>query len=76
VSTAAVAATTVSMATDSREDDRTATSDDRDIVAVLDESHRGTVECLLFPADADREERETTWVSAEEGSFVPLDEMA
>jgi hypothetical protein len=32
-------------------------------------------ECTIFPLDATEDELLTTWVSAEEGSFVALDEM-
>ncbi|MFB6107941.1 MAG: hypothetical protein ABEJ82_03750 [Haloplanus sp.] len=32
-------------------------------------------ECTLFPADADPETLLTTWLSAEEGSFVDCAEM-
>ncbi|MFB6120507.1 MAG: hypothetical protein ABEJ68_05255 [Halobacteriaceae archaeon] len=32
-------------------------------------------ECTIYPADATDEALMTTWISAEEGSFVDLDEM-
>lgn len=32
-------------------------------------------ECTIFPADADADELPTTWVSAEAGSYVSLEEM-
>jgi hypothetical protein len=31
--------------------------------------------CTIFPLDVAEEELLTTWISAEEGSFVPLAEM-
>ncbi|ELZ31639.1 transcriptional regulator [Halogeometricum pallidum JCM 14848] len=35
----------------------------------------GTAECTLFPPDSVGFERTTTWITAEEGSFVSLREM-
>ncbi|ELZ81810.1 hypothetical protein C453_17379 [Haloferax elongans ATCC BAA-1513] len=33
-------------------------------------------ECTIFPAGLSEEELLTTWISAQEGSYVSLDEMA
>jgi hypothetical protein len=32
-------------------------------------------ECTIFPVDASEDELVTTWISAEDGSFVALDDM-
>jgi len=32
-------------------------------------------ECTVYPRDASEAERMTRWITAEEGSFVDLDEM-
>ncbi|WP_117593151.1 DUF7511 domain-containing protein [Haloprofundus halophilus] len=42
---------------------------------VISPSSFGPDRCTLFPADATDEELLTTWVSADEGAYVPLDEM-
>ncbi|MDS0295178.1 DUF7511 domain-containing protein [Halogeometricum luteum] len=36
----------------------------------------GPAECTLFPPDLVGFERTTTWITAEEGSFVSLTDMA
>ena len=63
------------MVPDSPANDRTAASDERELVAVVGEGERGPTECAIFPVDADEEELTTTWISAAEGSVVSLDEM-
>jgi hypothetical protein len=50
-------------------------ADAEGVVAVVAETADGTEECTLFPADADQAELPTTWLSAEQGSFVTLSEM-
>lgn len=44
------------------------------VSVALDESPGGTVECTLYPTDADEEELVTTWLTAGEDAFVSLDE--
>lgn len=39
------------------------------------EFYEGGDECTVFPADADDEALITTWMTADEGSFVPLDDL-
>lgn len=41
---------------------------------ILERKDREPDELTIFPSDISREERVTTWVSAEEGSFVELGE--
>jgi hypothetical protein len=50
-------------------------ADAEGVVAVVAETADGDEECTLFPADADEAELPTTWLSAEQGSFVALSEM-
>jgi Trk K+ transport system NAD-binding subunit len=50
-------------------------ADAEGVVAVVAETGDGDEECTLFPADADERDLPTTWLSAEEGSFVALSEM-
>lgn len=46
------------------------------LVAEIALSKDRPAECTLFPADVTGFERTTTWITAEEGSFVGLVEMA
>lgn len=32
-------------------------------------------QCTLYPEDADADELITTWITAEEGSYVPLEKV-
>ena len=43
--------------------------------AVIVSTGHGPDVCTIFPLDVGEEELLTTWISAEEGSFVPLAEM-
>ena len=43
--------------------------------AVVVTARDGTEECTIFPLDVTDEALVTTWVSASEGSFVPLAAM-
>jgi hypothetical protein len=45
------------------------------IVAKTVVSATGPAECTLYPRGLPAGERVTTWITAREGSFVPLDEM-
>lgn len=44
------------------------------VIAVVEEYDDGPDECTIYP-DGDNRRLLTEWVSAEEGSFVSLDEM-
>lgn len=35
----------------------------------------GTIECTIYPTEAPDGRRTTTWITAEEGSYVALDEV-
>lgn len=35
----------------------------------------GRAECTIYPIDADETEIVTTWITADDGAFVALDEM-
>ena len=48
---------------------------DQVLLARVEEYDDGTDECTIYPANATATELPTTWVSAEEGSFVSLEEM-
>ncbi|MFC5366413.1 DUF7511 domain-containing protein [Salinirubrum litoreum] len=50
-------------------------ADAEGVVAVVTETGDGGEECTLFPADAAEAELPTTWLSADEDSFVALSEM-
>lgn len=39
------------------------------------ESYADGDECTVFPADADDETLTTTWITADEGSFVALEDL-
>ncbi|UPW01416.1 hypothetical protein M0R88_04765 [Halorussus gelatinilyticus] len=46
-----------------------------DLRAVVEERDDRPDECTLYPPDADDEALVAEWITAEEGSFVDLDEM-
>lgn len=43
-----------------------------DLVAAIVHTDDGSRECTIYPNDASDENLTTTWLTAEEGSFVPL----
>ena len=45
------------------------------LVAEVVVSRTGSAECTIYPRELPEAARLTTWITAEEGSFVPLDEM-
>jgi hypothetical protein len=45
------------------------------LLARVEEYDRDPDECTIYPANATATELPTTWITAEEGSFVSLDEM-
>ena len=45
------------------------------LVAEVVVSRTGSAECTIYPRELPGAARLTTWITAEEGSFVPLDEM-
>lgn len=45
------------------------------LCARLTTSGDGTTECTIFPKHVSDGERTTTWISAEEGSFVDFEEL-
>ncbi|MFD1685450.1 DUF7511 domain-containing protein [Halobellus litoreus] len=45
------------------------------LLARVEEYDDDPDECTIYPANATATELPTTWVTAEEGSFVSLDEM-
>ncbi|MFC4450898.1 DUF7511 domain-containing protein [Halorussus aquaticus] len=55
-------------------DDET-TADRPDLNAVVVERDSGSDECTLYPMEASDEALVTEWMTAEEGSYVRLDEM-
>jgi hypothetical protein len=56
---------------DRRDDDRHTPS----VVATVEEHDEGPAECTLFPCNVDGVELMTTWITAQEGSFVDLESM-
>jgi len=55
------------------DDDRPLSS--RRYVARVETYDDAPDECTIYPEDADADELPTTWVSAESGSYVSLEEM-
>ncbi|USZ67239.1 hypothetical protein NGM10_10910 [Halorussus salilacus] len=49
--------------------------DDADLTAVVVEYDLGPDECTVYPRKADDQTLMTEWITAEEGSYVALDEM-
>jgi hypothetical protein len=45
------------------------------LVAEVVASRTGSAECTIYPRELPEAARLTTWITAEDGSFVPLDEM-
>ncbi|QCC48828.1 DUF7511 domain-containing protein [Halobellus limi] len=45
------------------------------LLARVEEYDDGPDECTIYPANATAAELPTTWLSAEEGAFVSLEEM-
>ncbi|MGQ4556620.1 DUF7511 domain-containing protein [Halobellus sp. GM3] len=59
-------------------DDGTASDTDgreQALVARVETYEGDADECTIYPAEADSPTLQTTWISAEEGSFVSLDSM-
>lgn len=54
---------------------RTSPPDDLEYIAIVAPYDDAPDECTIFPAGLPEEKLMTTWISAEEGSFVSLDEM-
>ena len=46
-----------------------------DFRAKLATADDGTELCTIYPKDVEADAKTTTWISAEEGSFVALEEM-
>ncbi|MDG5778385.1 hypothetical protein VB773_04030 [Haloarculaceae archaeon H-GB2-1] len=46
-----------------------------EVTAAVVRPEDGPAECTLFPADATDEEVVTTWITAQEGSFVDVESM-
>ena len=54
----------------------TGTDDSEQVLVARVETYAGDAdECTIYPVEADSETLQTTWISAEEGSFVSLDSM-
>lgn len=58
---------------ETRGDDRTAAGDG-DFRAIVERYQNAANQCTIFPADADRTEQLTTWITAESPSYVDLRE--
>lgn len=52
-----------------------ATDEGRELAAQVVVSGDGPAECTIYPADTSGIELMTTWITAEEGSFVGLDDV-
>lgn len=59
---------------ESRRDDPDAASVDGSFRAIVERYQNAANQCTIFPADADRAERTTAWISAEAPAFVDLRE--
>lgn len=49
--------------------------DGAEYAAIVVPADDAPAECTIFPVDAEDEELVTTWISAEDGSFVALEDM-
>ncbi|WP_238993951.1 DUF7511 domain-containing protein [Halobellus captivus] len=59
-----------------RADGRGDTDDREQILVARVEAYEGDAdECTIYPVEADPATLQTTWISAEAGSFVALDSM-
>ncbi|AKU07990.1 DUF7511 domain-containing protein [Haloferax gibbonsii] len=54
---------------------RSAPADDEEFVAIVASYEDAPDECTIFPAGLAEDELLTTWLSAQEGSYVALAEM-
>ncbi|WP_411964557.1 hypothetical protein [Haloferax sp. YSMS24] len=54
---------------------RTSPPDDLEYIAIVTPYDDAPDECTIFPTGLSEERLMTTWISAEEDSFVSLDEM-
>lgn len=54
------------------ERDATSPSSDEGYRAVVERYRDDPNQCTIFPADGDRDEQATAWVSAQEPSYVDL----
>ncbi|KTG30423.1 DUF7511 domain-containing protein [Haloferax profundi] len=52
-----------------------APADDLEYIAIVAPYDDAPDECTIFPAGLSEDELTTTWISAQEGSYVSLDEM-
>lgn len=59
---------------ETRRDGPDATSVDESFRAVVERYQNAANQCTIFPADADRADRTTAWISAEAPAFVDLRE--
>jgi hypothetical protein len=50
-------------------------TDDVEYIAIVAPYDDAPDECTIFPAGISEDELLTTWISAQEGSYVSLDEM-
>ncbi|KAB1194811.1 hypothetical protein GJR96_06970 [Haloferax sp. MBLA0076] len=50
-------------------------ADDLEYTAIVAPYDDAPDECTIFPAGLSEDELVTTWISAQEGSYVSLDEM-
>ncbi|WP_049985167.1 DUF7511 domain-containing protein [Halobellus rufus] len=56
--------------------DDTGTDDREQVLVARVETYEGDAdECTIYPVEAEAAALQTTWISAEEGSFVALDSM-
>ncbi|KAB1189218.1 MULTISPECIES: hypothetical protein [Haloferax] len=55
---------------------RTSQTTDLEYMAIVAPYDDAPDECTIFPAGLSEDELLTTWISAQEGSYVSLDEMA
>ncbi|WP_336024356.1 DUF7511 domain-containing protein [Halobellus salinisoli] len=57
-------------------DTETDEHDREQVLVARVETYEGDAdECTIYPVETEPEARQTTWISAEEGSFVSLDSM-
>jgi hypothetical protein len=46
-----------------------------DLECVVETTPSGLVQCTIFPPDADEDDLLTTWITADSGSFVPVEDV-
>lgn len=59
---------------ETRRDDPEVESADGDFRAIVERYQNAANQCTIFPADADRTEQMTTWITAKSPSYVDLRE--